>query len=107
MAMLVYLLETLTMIALQVGLLAPALSLLTGLTVTTLAGSTPLMGNKPRDRRQILVGFLVLSLSFSAVCRIFTTAFPFLILKVLIAASDIVVGLTTFVGILRLRLGMT
>jgi hypothetical protein len=109
-AMVVYMLETLTMVALsalRVRLLAPAReetvgdasspvsSLLAGVTVTTPAGTRPLLGNKPRDRRHILEGFLVVSFGFSAASGIFMAVFLFLILKAPIAASDVAAGLVT------------
>jgi hypothetical protein len=103
-AMLVYLLETLTMIvlsALRVRLLAPAREetagesspLLAGVTATTPAGSRLLTGNKPRDRRQILEGFLVVSFGFAGVSGVFIAVFLLLILKAPIAGSDVATGL--------------
>jgi hypothetical protein len=108
-AMLVYLLETFTMIglsALRVRLLAPAREetpqpaspLLVGATVTTPAGSRILSGNKPRDRRQILEGFLVVSFGFSAASGVFIAAFLFLFLKAPIAASDVATGMVTILA---------
>jgi hypothetical protein len=109
-AMLVYLLETLTMVvlsALRVRLLAPAREetmgdqpapaspLPAGLTVTTPAGSKSWMDNQPRDRRQILEGFLVVSFGFSGVSGVFIVVFLFLIRKAPIAASDVTAGLVT------------
>jgi hypothetical protein len=102
-AMLVYLLETLTMIALsalRVRLLAPAREetagepspLLAGVTATPV-GATSLMGNKPRDRRQILEGFLVVSFGFAGVSGVFIAVFLLLILKAPIAGSDVAAGL--------------
>jgi hypothetical protein len=106
--MLVYLLETLTMIALsalRVRLLAPAREetagepsqtaspLLAGVTATTPGGPTSLMANKPRDRRQILEGFLVVSFGFAGVSGVFIVVFLFLILEAPIVWSDVAAGL--------------
>jgi hypothetical protein len=107
--MLVYLLETLTMIvlsALRVRLLAPAREetvgeappLLAGVTVTTSTGAAALQANKPRDRRQILEGFLFISLGFSMVSGIFITVFLFLILKAPITASDVAAGMVVILA---------
>lgn len=103
-AMLVYLLETLTMIvlsALRVRLLAPAREetadappLLAGVTVTTSTGAAWQV-NKPRDRRQIIEGFLYVSFGFAAVSGVFIAVFLFLILKAPIAASDVAAGMVS------------
>lgn len=104
-AMLVYLLETLTMIGLsvlRVRLLAPvrdettdAPPLLADFVVTKPTGSKSWQSNKPRDRRQILEGFLYVSLGFSAVSGVFIVVFLFLILKAPVAASDVATGMVT------------
>jgi hypothetical protein len=107
-AMLVYLLETLTMIALsalRVRLLAPAREetadappLLVGVTVTTSTGAAAWPANKPRDRRQILEGFLLVSFGFAGISGVFIAVFLFLILKAPVAASDVAAGMVVILA---------
>jgi hypothetical protein len=104
-AMLVYLLETLTMIvlsALRVRPLAPAREetadappLLAGVTVTTTSTDAAWQANKPRDRRQIIEGFLFVSFGFAGVSGVFIAVFLFLILNAPIAVSDVAAGMVS------------
>ena len=95
--------------ALRVRLLAPAREetagepspLLAGVTLATPAGATSLMGNKSRDRRQILEGFLVVSFGFAGVSGVFIAVFLLLILEAPVVWSDVAAGLA---GILVFQL---
>lgn len=110
-AMLVYLLETLTTIvlsALRVRLLAPAREetadappLLAGITAAASSSARPWEPAKPRDRRQILEGFLYVSFGFAAVSGVFIAVFLFLILKAPITAADVAAAMA---GILAFQL---
>lgn len=109
-AMVIYLLETLTMIglsALRVRLLTPThddslvdspmLPVITTGTATK-RGANSGKPEKPRDRRQILEGFLYVSFGFAGVSGVFIAVFIFLILKAPVAVSDITTGMVSILA---------